>query len=35
MGTGNYNETTSRLYTDLSLMTSDQNYTKDALNFSM
>ena len=33
MGTGNYNETTSRLYTDLSLMTSDQNYTKDALEF--
>ena len=33
MGTGNYNETTSRLYTDLSLMTSNQNYTKDALEF--
>ena len=33
MGTGNYNETTSRLYTDIGLMTSDQNYTKDALEF--
>lgn len=33
MGTGNYNETTSRLYTDLSLMTSNQKYTKDALEF--
>ena len=33
MGTGNYNETTSRLYTDISLMTSNQKYTKDALEF--
>jgi len=33
MGTGNYNETTSKLYTDLSLMTSNQKYTKDALEF--
>ncbi len=33
MGTGNYNETTSRFYTDLSLMTSNQKYTKDALEF--
>ena len=33
MGTGNYNETTSRLYTDVSLMTSNQKYTKDALEF--
>ena len=33
MGTGNYNETTSKLYTDIGLMTSDQKYTKDALEF--
>ncbi len=33
MGTGNYNEATSKLYTDLSLMTSNQKYTKDALEF--
>ena len=33
MGTGNYNETTSKLYTDISLMTSNQKYTKDALEF--
>ena len=33
MGTGNYNETTSRLYTDIGIITSDQNYTKDALEF--
>ena len=33
MGTGNYNETTSKLYTDLGLMTSNQKYTKDALEF--
>ena len=33
LGTGNYNETTSRLYTDLGLMTSNKKYTKDALEF--
>ena len=33
LGTGNYNETTSKLYTDLSLMTSKKKYTKDALEF--
>ena len=33
MGTGNYNETTSKLYTDIGLMTSNKSYTKDALKF--
>ena len=33
MGTGNYNETTSKLYTDIGLMTSHKSYTKDALKF--
>ena len=33
LGTGNYNETTSRLYTDLGLMTSNKKYTKNALEF--
>ena len=33
LGTGNYNETTSKLYTDLSLMNSKKKYTKDALEF--
>ena len=33
MGTGNYNETTSKLYTDVGLMTSNKSYTKDALKF--
>ncbi|MBO5567802.1 MAG: polyphosphate kinase 1, partial [Clostridia bacterium] len=31
IGTGNYNEKTSRLYTDLSLLTSDQEIGKEAL----
>ena len=31
IGTGNYNEKTSRLYTDLSLMTADQQIGRDAL----
>lgn len=31
IGTGNYNEKTSKLYTDLSLMTSDQNIGRDAM----
>ena len=33
LGTGNYNETTSKLYTDIGLMTSNKRYTKDALEF--
>ncbi|MBQ6476362.1 MAG: polyphosphate kinase 1 [Clostridia bacterium] len=33
IGTGNYNEKTSTLYTDLSFMTSDQEIADDALNF--
>ena len=33
LGTGNYNETTSKTYTDLGLMTSNKKYTKDALEF--
>lgn len=31
IGTGNYNEKTSRLYTDLSVMTCDKNIAKDAI----
>ncbi len=33
LGTGNYNETTSKTYTDLGLMTSNKKYTKDSLEF--
>jgi polyphosphate kinase len=32
-GTGNYNETTARLYTDVSLLTSKQDFTSDAAAF--
>lgn len=32
-GTGNYNETTARLYTDVSLMTAKQDFTSDAAAF--
>lgn len=32
IGTGNYNEKTSTLYTDLSLMTANENIGKDAVN---
>lgn len=33
IGTGNFNENTARLYTDLSLITSDKEIGKDALHF--
>lgn len=33
IGTGNYNEKTAKLYTDLSLITADQEIGKDAVNF--
>ena len=33
IGTGNYNESTSRVYTDLSLITTDQEICLDAVNF--
>lgn len=33
VGTGNYNEKTTTLYTDFSLITSDQNIGRDAANF--
>ncbi|MFZ7120093.1 MAG: polyphosphate kinase 1 [Eubacteriaceae bacterium] len=33
IGTGNYNEKTAKLYTDLSLITADQDIGKDASNF--
>jgi len=33
LGTGNYNETTSKFYSDISLMTSKKKYTRDALEF--
>ena len=33
IGTGNYNEKTSKIYTDLSLMTGDENIGKDAARF--
>lgn len=32
-GTGNYNENTARLYTDISYMTSDEDYGADAASF--
>ena len=33
IGTGNYNEKTAQLYTDLSLMTADENIAADAVQF--
>ena len=30
MGTGNYNERTSKLYTDITLMTADRDFGSDA-----
>ena len=33
LGTGNYNENTSKLYTDLGLLTSDKQLCDDAVNF--
>ncbi|MEO9484246.1 MAG: polyphosphate kinase 1 [Ekhidna sp.] len=33
MGSGNYNEATSKLYTDLSLLTSDESYANDVQEF--
>lgn len=33
MSSGNYNETTSKLYTDLSLLTSDETYANDVQEF--
>ena len=32
LGTGNYNETTSRIYTDLSLVTTNEDIARDAAN---
>lgn len=32
IGTGNYNETTSRIYTDLSLVTTNEDIARDAAN---
>ncbi|QDT14989.1 polyphosphate kinase 1 [Alienimonas californiensis] len=32
-GTGNYNESTARIYSDASLMTADEDLTADAVNF--
>lgn len=33
MGSGNYNEATSKLYTDMSLLTSDESYANDVQEF--
>lgn len=33
MGSGNYNEATSKLYTDISLLTSDESYANDVQEF--
>ena len=33
IGTGNYNEVTARLYSDLSLITADQRLVQDAIDF--
>ncbi len=33
LSTGNYNQTTSRLYTDVALFTSDEEFGEDAVNF--
>ena len=33
MGSGNYNETTAKMYTDISLLTSDESYANDVQEF--